>query len=254
MPTTGPLTPEEAEITVPEPTPERAAPVGRRVVLGMFGLGAVGILFGAKAQDLLERTVSPLLSRDGTGLSSLLPVGRFRIYTVTGDLPSRSEADYRLGVDGMVDNPTVLTAADLRAMAPTRLNKDFQCVTGWRVHDVSWVGVRLADVLDRVGVQTGAGGVRFHSFDGVYTETLTLEQARRDDVIVAYELEGKPVSAAHGGPVRLYVAPMYGYKSCKWLERIEVTGPNPKVGYWEYRGYSTDAWIGRSNGRDDRPV
>jgi len=244
--------PEQAEVVAP--APERGAPVGRRVVLGMFGLGAAGILFGAKAQDLLERTVAPLLSRDGTGLSSLLPVGRFRIYTVTGDLPSRPEADYRLGVEGMVDQPVVLTAADLRAMAPTRLNKDFQCVTGWRVHDVSWVGVRLGDVLDRAGVRPEAGAVRFHSFDGTYTETLTLDQARRSDVIVAYELEGKPISAAHGGPVRLYVAPMYGYKSCKWLERIEVTGPDPKAGYWEYRGYSVDAWIGRSNGRDDRPV
>ncbi len=252
MPTSEPLTPEGAEVSLPGS--DRGPPVGRRVVLGMFGLGAAGILFGARAQDLLERTISPLLSRDGSGLSSLLPVGRFRIYTVTGDLPSRSEADYHLGVDGMVDNPTTLTTEDLRAMAPTRLNKDFQCVTGWRVHDVSWVGVRLGDLLDKAGVQAGAGAVRFHSFDGVYTETLTLDQARRGDVIVAYELEGKTISDAHGGPVRLYVAPMYGYKSCKWLERIEVTPPDPKVGYWEYRGYSTDAWIGRSNGRDDRPV
>jgi len=244
--------PEEAELV--DLAPERDAPVGRRVVLGMFGLGAAGVLFGARAQDLLERTVSPFLSRDGTGLSSLLPVGRFRIYTVTGDLPERSEADYRLAVGGMVDRPVDLTAGDLRAMAPTRLNKDFQCVTGWRVHDVSWVGVRLADVLDRAGLQPQAGAVRFHSFDGAYTESLTLDQARRDDVIVAYELEGKAISDAHGGPVRLYVAPMYGYKSCKWLERIEVTGPDPTVGYWEHRGYSTDAWIGRSNGRDDHPV
>ncbi|MGI9021668.1 MAG: molybdopterin-dependent oxidoreductase [Acidimicrobiales bacterium] len=259
MPTPDVSPPDTADPEPPAPTPVpgppvEGSPVGRRVVLGMLGLGAVGVLFGARAQDLLERTVAPFLSRDGTGLSSLLPVGRFRIYTVTGELPSRSEADYRLRVGGLVDRPFELTAADLRAMAPTRLTKDFQCVTGWRVADVKWVGVRLSDVLDRAGMQQGAGGVRFHSFDGVYTETLTLDQARRDDVIVADELEGKRISTPHDGPVRLYVAPMYGYKSCKWLDEIEVTGPDPEPGYWENRGYDVDAWIGSSNGRGDRPV
>ena len=54
--------------------------------------------------------------------------------------------------------------------------------------------------------------MRFTSFDGAYTESLTLKQARRADVLVAYELDGKPICSDHGGPVRLYVAPMYGYK------------------------------------------
>ena len=229
-------------------------PVGRRVVLGMMGTGLAGIVFGSKAADLLERVVAPLASRDGTGLLSLFPVGRFRIYTVTGRLHSRSDVDYRLNVGGFVDSPVTLTLDELRAMPPTRMTKDFQCVTGWRVHDVKWTGVRLADLLDKAGVKDGAQGVRFGSFDGVYTETLTMDQARRDDVIVAYEMEGKPVTAAHGGPARLYVAPMYGYKSIKWLDMIEVSETVPRPGYWEVRGYDTDAWIGKSNGRDDRPV
>ncbi|HUQ63064.1 MAG TPA: molybdopterin-dependent oxidoreductase [Acidimicrobiales bacterium] len=227
------------------------APVGRRVVLGMLGMGGLGVLFGAKVQDVLERTLAPLAARDGTGLSSLLPVGRFRIYTVTGELPSRSRTAYRLAVDGFVREPYQITFDELVAMPPTRLTRDFQCVTGWRVHDVKWAGVRLSDLLDRAGVNDGAQGVRFISIDGAYSETLTLEQARRDDVIVAYELEGKAISDEHGGPARLYVAPMYGYKSCKWLERIEVTKGQPRPGYWEVRGYDIDAWVGRSNGRDD---
>ncbi|HEX2047849.1 MAG TPA: molybdopterin-dependent oxidoreductase [Acidimicrobiales bacterium] len=225
-------------------------PVGRRVVLGMMGTGVAGILFGSKAADVLGR----LVSRDGTGLASLLPVGRFRIYTVTGKLHRRSEADYRLHVGGFVDTPVTLTLDDLEAMPATRMTKDFQCVTGWRVQDVKWAGVRLADLLDRAGVKEGAQGVRFGSFDGVYTETLTMEQARRDDVIVAYEMEGRPLTSAHGGPARLYVAPMYGYKSIKWLETIEVSETTPRPGYWEVRGYDIDGWVGRSNGRDDDPI
>ena len=69
-------------------------------------------------------------------------------------------------------------------------------------------------------------------------------------MLVAYELDGEPLSSEHGGPARLYVAPMYGYKSLKWLRRIDVV-PRVVPGYWEERGYDVDGWVGRSNGRDD---
>ncbi len=236
-------------------TPARppGSPVGRRVVLGLVGVGAIGVLTGARIQDVLERTLGPIVAKDGTGFSALLPFGRFRIYTVTGSLPRRSAQQWSLRIDGLVDTPLRMSYDDLRAMEPTSLTKDFQCVTGWRVSDVQWRGVRLADILDRAGVRNGAQAVRFTSFDGAYTESLTLDQARRRDVIVAYEMEGGPLSTAHGGPVRLYVAPMYGYKSIKWLDGIELT-ERVIPGYWEERGYDVDAWIGESNGRDDAKV
>jgi DMSO/TMAO reductase YedYZ molybdopterin-dependent catalytic subunit len=235
----------------PRGTPEATGtPVGRRVFLGLVGVGAAGILLGARIQDWLERELGPLIAKDGTGLAAFLPIGRFRIYTVTGSLPSRSRADYKLKVGGLVDSPFELTYDELVAMPPTNLTRDFQCVTGWRVPDVEWRGVRLADLLDRAGVQSKATALRFHSFDGAYTESLTLDQARRKDVIVAYRFEGSALSDEHGGPVRLYVAPMYGYKSCKWLDRIELT-KDVQPGYWEVRGYDVDGWVGRSNGRDD---
>jgi len=232
---------------------EVGTPVGRRVFLTLTAIGAAGIVWGAKAQDLLERALRPITARDGTGISSLLPVGRFRIYSVTGGYPSKSTDDYRLRVGGRVERRLDLGYADLLAMDPTHLDRDFQCVTGWRVRDVAWTGVRLADVLERAGIGPGAGALRFTSFDGMYTESLTLDQALRDDVLIAYRMEGKPISQRHGGPVRLYVAPMYGYKSVKWLDGIEVTA-EVRTGYWEMAGYEADAWIGRSNGRDDEPV
>ena len=228
-------------------THEPGTPIGRRFFLGLVGLGAVGVATGSTVSDWWQQ----LAKRDPTGLSSVFPGGGgWRYYTVTGGYPKRANADYRLKVHGLVDTPFTLTYDELAALPPTRLDRDFQCVTGWRVLGVKWQGVRLSDLLDRARVQADGTALRLTSFDGVYTESLTMEQARLKDVMVAYQLDRKPISSDHGGPVRLYVAPMYGYKSVKWLDGIEVVD---KVipGYWEERGYSIDAWVGRSNGRND---
>jgi len=233
---------------------EHETPVGRRIVLGMVGLGAVGVLVGRRVQGWFQRVTAPIAAEDPTGLAQLLPVaGGFRLYTITDSFPSTNVAAWRLKVTGLVERPLSLSLDDLKAMPATTLVKDFQCVTGWRVQGVHWTGVLLSEILDRAGLRGGATALAFHSFDGADTESLTLDQARRPDVIVAYEMLGAPVTRDHGGPVRLYVAPMYGYKSLKWLDGIEVT--NEVIpGYWEQNGYDIDAWIGRSNGRDDKPV
>jgi DMSO/TMAO reductase YedYZ molybdopterin-dependent catalytic subunit len=223
------------------------------VFLGIIGVGAVGVVTGSAIQGWLERNVAPIIGRDPTGLLSLLPIGRFRIYTVTSELPEQSRADYRLRVSGLVDRELDLSFDDLLELPETVLQRDFQCVTGWRVPDVHWKGVQLREILGRAGVSDGATAVRFVSFDGAYSESLTLEQARRDDVLVAYEMEREPLSSAHGGPARLYVAPMYGYKSLKWLRAIEVTA-DVVPGFWEQRGYDVNGWVGRSNNRDDDPT
>jgi DMSO/TMAO reductase YedYZ molybdopterin-dependent catalytic subunit len=233
------------------PSASRGRPIGRRIVLGSIGLGALGVLVGSRVQSTTARWLLPITLRDPTGLSDLIPAaGRFRIYSVTGSLPRRAADTYRLQVDGLVAQPATLSLADLRSRLPqTALRRDFQCVTGWRVESVDWVGVLLRDVLAETGVQPAATHVVFHSFDGSYTETLSMDQARRDDVMVAHTLQGDPMSRQHGGPARLYVAPMYGYKSLKWLDRIEVVSQlDEHIGYWEQRGFDRDAWVGSSNG------
>ena len=233
---------------------DEGTPVGRRVFIGLVGLGALGVVGGARLQTGLSAALAPIETRDPTGLVALLPLGNtFRYYTVTGGVDRPSVRDYRLAVTGLVDRPGGHTLADLQAMPQTELVRDFQCVTGWRVPEVPWAGVRLAHLLDLAGPAPEATAVRLTSFDGTYTESLTLEQARRDDVLVALRMLGGPVTHDHGGPVRLYVAPMYGYKSIKWLSGIELTR-DVVPGYWEDRGYSVDGWVGASNGRDDDPT
>ncbi|MEU1303240.1 molybdopterin-dependent oxidoreductase [Streptomyces shenzhenensis] len=225
--------------------------MGRRVLLGTLALGALGVVTAPALQRGTEAFLGAASGKDPTGLSGLLPNGGgFRYYSVTASVPHRGPADYRLTVGGLVDHPRTYTLADLRALPRTRLVKDVQCVTGWRVAGTPFEGVRLSRLLDAAGVRGTARAIRFTCFDGTYTESLTLDQARRPDVLVALRMQDKDIGHDHGGPVRLYVAPMYFYKSAKWLSGITVTD-RVEPGYWEKRGYDVDAWVGRSNGRSD---
>jgi DMSO/TMAO reductase YedYZ molybdopterin-dependent catalytic subunit len=140
--------------------------------------------------------------------------------------------------------------ADLEAMPSTSFVKTFQCVTGWRVPDVAWEGVKLSDILTTVGVKPEAVALKFESYDGADTESLTLDQARLPDVIVAYKMLGAPVTREHGGPVRLYVAPMFGYKSLKWLSAIRVVD-RVEPGFWEEDGYPMNGWLDGATGATD---
>lgn len=184
-----------------------------------------------------------LAQHDPTGLISLLPLGdTFRYYSVTGSVRDETAATYRLRVSGLVVDPKTYSLPELMAMPRVSFAQDFQCVTGWHVPDVRWSGVRLSTLIERARPTRRARAVRFTSFDGTYTESLTLDEARRSDVIVALEMLGAPVTHDHGGPVRMYAGSMYGYKSTKWLSGIELTD-HEVPGYWETRGYDIDGSI-----------
>ncbi|MFF4546194.1 molybdopterin-dependent oxidoreductase [Streptomyces sp. NPDC001435] len=233
---------------------EEGRPIGRRVLLGTIGLGALGVVTAPTLQRGMEAFLGTVSGKDPTGLTGLLPNGGgFRYYSVAASVPHKGPVNYRLTIDGLVDRPRSYTLADLRALPQTRLVKDVQCVTGWRVPGTPFEGVRLSDLLDAAGVRGSGKAIRFTCFDGVYSESLTLEQARRADVLVALRMQDKDIGHDHGGPVRLYVAPMYFYKSAKWLSGITVTD-QVQPGYWEKLGYDVDAWVGRSNGRTDEPT
>ncbi|NYJ73447.1 molybdopterin-dependent oxidoreductase [Allobranchiibius huperziae] len=209
-------------------------------MLGVLGLGAVGIVAGSRVSNGLSSLLGPVEQRDPTGLLSLIPLGdTFRYYSVTGAVRTEPAQTYRLPVSGLVEAPHTYSYADLQALPRTAFVQTFQCVTGWQVPEVHWAGVRLAELIERAQPSKQARAVRFRSFDGTYTESLTLDEARADDVLVALEMLGAPVTHDHGGPVRMYVGSNYGYKSTKWLSGIELTD-HQIPGYWEPRGYAID--------------
>ncbi|MFF3465217.1 molybdopterin-dependent oxidoreductase [Streptomyces sp. NPDC001984] len=219
------------------------APVGRRALLGMLAAGAAGLAGAPYLQRGWEGFLAAASQVDSTGLTGLLPnPGGFRYYSVVASVPRKNETNYELRIDGLVDRPKTYTLSELRALPQTRVVHDVLCTDGWRVEKTPFEGVKLADLLDAAGVRSEGAAIRCTCFDGAYSESLTLEQARRADVLVALNMQDKPITHEHGGPVRLYVAPMYFYKSAKWLSGISVTD---KVvpGYWEERGYAVDGWL-----------
>jgi sulfoxide reductase catalytic subunit YedY len=181
-----------------------------------------------------------------TGATISFPGGGWRIYTVAPSMPRFDARTWRLRIEGLVERPHELTYEELRALPRVEQVSDFHCVTGWSVQRVRWAGVRFHDLLAAAGPRPEAKALTFVSAEKPYTESLSLDQALGRDVLLAYEMDGRPLRREHGAPVRVVIPRMYGYKNTKWVERI-VLARKPIDGYWEVRGYDRDAWVGRSN-------
>lgn len=159
---------------------------------------------------------------------------------------------YRLVVDGLVDRKQVFTLAELRAMQLHAQITRHDCVEGWSAIG-KWRGVRVADVLALVKPQQGARYAIFYCMDSdeqgtPYYESLDLHEAAHPQTILALDLNDKPLDPAHGAPVRMKIPTQLGYKSAKWVNRIELASSYAKVyaghgGYWEDQGYNWYAGI-----------
>lgn len=167
--------------------------------------------------------------------------GKFTIFNVA-EIPHYSDNTWQFVIDGLVSNTTTLTWEEFLKLPRKVQVCDFHCVTGWSVHNVTYEGVTLSALLKMVQVESDAKFVKFYSGDGVYTDTLSLNQALKEDIMVALLMDGKPIDPKQGGPARLIVPGMYGYKSLKYLIRMELSKELDK-GYWEQQGYEVDAWV-----------
>jgi DMSO/TMAO reductase YedYZ molybdopterin-dependent catalytic subunit len=230
----------QLQVTTP---PDEARPYGRRAFLALLAGGASSLAWAGPAAGIF----SPITSQFSQLIGNLLPVGGWRIYTISGSMPLFDQRVWRLEISGLVERPVSLTYAQLLALPRATQVSDFHCVTGWSVSKVRWAGVRFADVLSLVRPTAAAKAIRFDSLENPYQDSLTLDQALLPNVMLAYELDGKPLSRPHGAPARVVIPEMYGYKGVKWLTRMELVDHQPS-GYWEGLGYDQNAWVGRSNG------
>ena len=150
---------------------------------------------------------------------------------------------WRLTIDGLVDPSLTLDWDALLALPATDQTCDIHCVTGRTKLDTRWKGVQVARLFEDLVLSPEAQHAVVRAYGG-WTTNLPLEELLRDDVLLAYEYEGQPIPAEHGGPVRLIVPRLYFWKSAKWLQGIEVT-LDERLGYWERLGYHRlgDPWL-----------
>lgn len=159
-----------------------------------------------------------------------------------GRAPAWRPADVRVTVTGLVGRRLVLDLDEVKAIGSVERIRDFHCVTTWSRLDNTWTGVRVADVLAGAQVKAAATHAVVAGYPA-YSANLSLEDLTADDVLLAWLHDGVPLSIEHGGPLRLVVPHLYGWKSVKWVTELRLTNRDVR-GYWEERGYHDlgDPW------------
>ena len=146
--------------------------------------------------------------------------------------------NWRLEVAGLVDNPMTLTYDDMKTALSVEEYVTLECignvVGGDLIGNAKWKGVRLSAILEEARLAPEVIDVAFEAADG-FTNAVSRGRAMSGDVLVVYEMNGQPLPAEHGFPARIVVPGLYGYKSVKWLTKIEAVDYD-FLGYWESRG------------------
>ncbi len=213
---------------------DRKAWPGRRIVLKALGLGGL-LLAVPKAAWAFFIKSFPIRT---------VEVADFSFDPASGSIGAFSgqSEPYVLVVDGLVEEPSSFSYADLRAMPQTEQVSDFHCVEGWSVADVRWGGLRPAEILNRVRPKPEAAYVVFHSLGRTrpqpegqehYIESMPLERLLdpKAQCLLVLDQDGRPLTQPHGAPMRLISPFDLGYKSIKFVRRLELTA-EPKPGWW----------------------
>lgn len=166
--------------------------------------------------------------------------------------PVIDPATWRLVVDGLVATPLALSLADLRALSVVTVMRTLECISnpagGTLIGNAVWRGVRLAEVLQSAQVEPEGKFLQLTSADEYHTG-IPVDLAQDEASLVVFEMNGVPLPAEHGFPLRCLFPGRYGQKQPKWLTGITLQA-EPHQGHWEKQGWSDTAEI-RVNSRID---
>jgi DMSO/TMAO reductase YedYZ molybdopterin-dependent catalytic subunit len=168
-----------------------------------------------------------------------------------GHVPRVDTARWALRVWGEVEREVTLDWAAFCALPRRDVRCDIHCVTTWSRYDNTFGGVPVQEVLRQAAPRASATHVLVHAAPD-FTTNLPLADLDRPENLLATHHDGQPLSAEHGGPVRLVVPHLYFWKSAKWVTGLEVMeGDWP--GFWEQNGYHMrgDPWAEERYGRPD---
>lgn len=194
----------------------------------------------ALGDALSEWTFDPRLAAPTFSNAEVTPFDRFPLNSYLVDDPEIDLDDWRLEISGLVSKPGEYTLRDLRGLPRATQNTRHICVEGWDVIG-SFGGVRLGDVLTLVGADLKARVLEIACADDYY-ESLDMATARHSQSLLCDEMYGRPLTRAHGAPLRLVLPTKLGYKQAKYIVGLRVTNVlGSKRGYWVDQGYS---WYG----------
>jgi len=159
-----------------------------------------------------------------------------------GSVPQFDPERWDFRVYGLVANPFRLNWNEFSKLPRVERVSDFHCVTRWSRFDNHWTGVSIRELLKRASPLPEAKFVLVHAEQG-YTANLPLADLDRAEVLLATHHDGQPLAADHGGPLRLIVPHLYGWKSVKWVRSLEFLDRD-QPGFWEQNGYHIygDPW------------
>ena len=159
-----------------------------------------------------------------------------------GVQPAIPLPEWTLTLDGLVEKPVTLDWAAFNALPQVTDVSDFHCVTTWSKYDCRWDGVAFTTLFELVQPKPETKFVYFTSYDG-YSTNVPLEHCLDDDVLVATQFNGAPVSREHGGPARVIIPKLYAWKGAKFVKTITFLAED-RLGFWEVRGYHAigDPW------------
>jgi DMSO/TMAO reductase YedYZ molybdopterin-dependent catalytic subunit len=155
------------------------------------------------------------------------------------DLGRRPEvplADWRLKIDGVVEEPYSLGYSELLGLAQQRwTDTDIHCVTRWSQFGMNFEGVNVRTLLEMAAPTAAATHLMIHSYDG-YNTNLPLSDVLEHPALIVHRAQGERLTVEHGGPARLLVPHLYLWKSAKWIKRLELLDED-RLGFWEENGY-----------------
>jgi len=227
--------------TGPAPDPER------RRVLATLGAASLALVGGGTLWRALggARIAGASIVTHEELSEEVTPTDRF--YTISKNFvdPHVDGGPWRLEVAGAVERPGSYSLADLQALPAREQAFTLACISnlvgGDLIGNARWRGVRLRDLIEAAGPRAGIRKVVFRAADG-YADSIVYDKALEDATMLAYEMNGQPLTGTHGFPARLLIPDIYGMKNVKWVTRIELmTGEF--VGYWQEQGWNDRAQI-----------
>ena len=203
------------------PRPSREDLIGRRAVLRMLGLLAVGFVFW-RVQEIFSALLAPAEPRRFTGsreeasfAGNLHPVTNW----LSDPIPRIDPDRWRLRISGEVERETILSYDEVLTIGGTIRRATLDCTGGWYTVQ-RWSGAPVASLLERAGMKDGARSLLFLSYTG-YARRFPLEEA--GGLLLATHVGDELLSAGHGFPLRLVAPGHRGYTWVKWISEVEVS-------------------------------